>query len=181
MDMFAEVQRLAELFPFTSKNRPNTDKLDLLESFLPAVDSALQLCTSYIDHAAYFFRPIKQDELFNSLLPGVYKAAGRGPVRLDAGLSPGSDFDEGRSSVKRNAPHALASLYFIFSVGALLDLGRAAYNPEAERFWDLGRAGLSLSSVYESANMDTVQAMGLMATYHTLTGKKYSRDSAVCD
>ena len=182
LDMFAEVQKLAELFPFTSKTRPNSNKLELLETFLPSMDSAMQLCTSYIDHATFFFRPIKRDELFESLLPEVYNAAaGRRTVRLDAGSSPCSDLEEGHSNMRRSTPHALASLYFIFALGALLDLKRVPFNADAERFWDLGRAALSLRSVYESANMDTVQAMGLMATYHTLAGKKYSRDSAVCD
>ena len=181
--MFEEVQRVAELFPFTSKTRSNLHKLELLESFLPSMDEALDLCNCYIDHATFFFRPIKRDELFDTLLPGVYNAAaGRRAVRLDDGSSPSSvDFEEGYSNMKRSTPHALASLYFIFSLGALLDLERPPFNSDAERFCDLGRAGLSLRSVYESANMDTVQAMGLMATYHTLAGKKYSRDSAVSD
>ena len=182
LDMFTEVQKLAELFPFTSKIRPDPHKLEFLETFLPSMDAALQLCTSYVNHATFFFRPIKRDELFEILLPEVYNAAARRrAVRLDAGSSPGSDFDDGHSNTQRSAPHALASLYFIFALGALLDLERAPFNSDAERFCDLGRAGLSLRSVYESANMDTVQAMGLMATYHALAGKKYSRDSAVCD
>ena len=182
LDMFEEVQKMAELFPFTSKNRQNLNKIELLETFLPSMDEALDLCNCYIDHATFFFRPIKRDELFDTLLPGVYNAAaGRRAVRLDDGSSPSSDFEEGHSNMKRSTPHALASLYFIFSLGALLDLKRPPFNSDAERFCDLGRAGLSLRSVYESANMDTVQAMGLMATYHTLAGKKYSRDSAVSD
>ena len=53
------------------------------------------------------------------------------------------------------------------------------YNSEAERYYDLGRAALSLRAVYDSPNMDSVQAIGLMATYHSLAGKRYSRDSAV--
>ena len=180
--MFEEVQKVADLFPFTSKTRPNLNKLELLEAYLPSMDEALDLCNCYIDHGTYFFRPIQRDELFDILLPGVYNAAaGRRAVRLDDGSSPPSDIEEGHSNMKRSAPHALASLYFIFSLGALLDLERPPFNSDAERFCDLGRAGLSLRSVYESANMDTVQAMGLMATYHTLAGKKYSRDSAVSD
>ena len=181
LDMFEEVQKLAELFPFTSKTRSSLNKLELLETFLPSMDAALRLCTSYVDHATFFFRPIKRDELFETLLPAVYNAAaGRRAVRLDVASSPGSDLDESHSNMKRSTPHALASLYLIFALGALLDLERPPFNADAERFCDLGRAGLSLRSVYESANMDTVQAMGLMATYHTLAGKKYSRDSAVC-
>jgi hypothetical protein len=165
LDMFAEVQKLAELFPFTSKNRPNPNRLELLETFLPPLEVSKQLCTSYVDHATYFFRPIKEDELFETLLPGVYAAAGHRAVQLETASSPSSEFDEGHSNMKRGCtPHALASLYFIFALGALLDLKRPPFNSEAERFCDLGRAGLSLRSVYESANMDTVQAMGLMAS-----------------
>jgi hypothetical protein len=42
----------------------------------------------------------------------------------------------------------------------------------------LGRAALSLRSVFDSPQIETVQAVGLMATYHSLGDKKYTRDSA---
>ncbi|KAF8159162.1 fungal-specific transcription factor domain-containing protein [Crassisporium funariophilum] len=190
MDRFVEVEKLADLFPFTSKNRSKRRGLELLETFLPSYTRALKLCDSYINHAAYFFRPIKRDELLGVLLPAIYAAAEeRKKTNFEDVPSPRSDFEDpntnenlgsGSPGIPKTTPHALASLYFIFALGALLDLELAPYNSEAERYYDLGRAGLSLRAVYDSANMDSVQAMGLMATYHSLGGKKYSRDSAWC-
>lgn len=174
--MFFEIDKLANLFPFTAKGRPNIHGLDLVQSFLPSSDRASQLCDSYIKHASFFFRPIKADDLLQGLLPAIYNVVNdhRPQVSLlDQSQSGGNE-------EKLMNPHALATLYFIFALGSLLDLTRPPYNSESERYYDLGRAALSLRSVYDNPNMDSVQAMGLMATYQTLAGKKYSRDSAVC-
>ncbi|KAF8888044.1 fungal-specific transcription factor domain-containing protein [Infundibulicybe gibba] len=175
-----ELENLANLFPFTKKGRPNTNSLDLLESFLPSHERAWSLGESYLKHGGYFFRPIKRDELMNSFLPDIYRRASvRSQTRVTADASPGAD-DESEGSVDSSSPHALATLYFLFALGALLDLNLPPYNAEAEHYYDLGRAALSLRVVFDSPQVDTVQAMGLMATYHSLAGKKYSRDSAWC-
>ncbi|KAF7347397.1 hypothetical protein MVEN_01495500 [Mycena venus] len=50
----------------------------------------------------------------------------------------------------------------------------------AERFYGAGRAALGLRAVYDSPLVDTVRTIGLMATYHSHAGKKYSRNSAWC-
>ena len=172
-EMHLEIDKLANLFPFSSKSRPNVHGLELIEAFLPPHERASQLCKSYIDHASYFFRPIKPDELVEGLFPMIYSGVA---TRRQAKAN---DDNEGVFSVDNGTPHALATLYFIFALGALLDLNRPPYNLEAERYYDLGRAALSLRTVYDSPNMDSVTAMGLMATYHSLAGKKYTRDSAV--
>lgn len=173
-DAFADIEKLANLFPFTGKGHPNVNGLALIEMFLPSFERASQLCDSYIKHGSYFFRPIKSDDLLAVLFPSIYK-------RITARSQNSSqDMDPNRDEVVHNTPHALATLCFIFALGCLLDLTLPPYNSEAERYYDLGRAALSLKPVYDSPNMDSVQAMGLMATYHSMAGKKYSRDSAVC-
>ncbi|KIM39486.1 hypothetical protein M413DRAFT_446984 [Hebeloma cylindrosporum] len=173
LDMFLEVENLANLFPFTAKGRPNNTGLGLLETFLPSQERARQLCDSYTNHATYFFRPIKSEELLDVLFPSIYN--GMANRKQNASARVVND-----DHVDFNTPHALATLYFVFALGCLLDLTRMPYNSEAERYYDLGRAALSLRAVYDSPNMDSVQAMGLMATYHSLAGKRYSRDSAWC-
>lgn len=153
-------------FPFWTKPGLHLSNLESLENFLPLQDRALQLCYSYVDHGSYFFRPIKTDELVSRLCPSVYDAVASrkqfGVMKNDPGY-----------------PHTLATLYFVFALGALLDLTLEPYNPEAERYYDLGRAALSMRQVYDSPNLDSVRAVGLMATYHSLAGKKYTRESAV--
>lgn len=171
-DIFFEVDKLANLFPFSTRGHRNTQGLEFVQRFLPASETATQLCDSYVKHASYFFRPIKADDLLQGLLPGIYDKVAK---RTQESLRDSSQKEE----EEYGHPHSLATLYFIFALGCLLDLSRPPYNSEAERYYDLGRAALSLSSVYDTPNMESVQAMGLMATYQTLAGKKYSRDSAV--
>jgi hypothetical protein len=179
--MTPELQNLANLFPFTIQKTPNPNTLELLESFLPTIERAWSLSESYLLHAALFFRPVKRDELTNILIPTIYNAASeRTKARINAETS---SADSGQSyeaaHVDAYSPHALATLLFVFALGALLDLNMPPYNAEAEHYYHLGCACLSLRSVFDSPQIDTIQAIGLMATYHTLGGKKYTRDSAV--
>ncbi|KAG6907023.1 hypothetical protein DXG01_010892 [Tephrocybe rancida] len=61
------------------------------------------------------------------------------------------------------------------------DLSLLPYNTEAEHYYELGRSALALRVVFDSPQMYTVQAMGLMAIYHCFAGKKFHRDSAPSD
>lgn len=75
LEMLVAAEKLESLLPFSSKNRPNVEALELLESFLPPDDRARHLCESYNNDASYFFRPIKHEELVTELLPGLYPGA----------------------------------------------------------------------------------------------------------
>jgi len=179
------VERLSNLFPFPAKNRPNLDLLTFLENFLPPMDLARALSDSYLRHAAYLFRPMKRSEVMDALLPTLYEgAAARKREGSPSASSPSSgsssDDDQSlrRSTIDSWTPHALATAFFIFALGALLDPNKRPYNEEAEKWYDLGRSSMSLRTVWDQPAMETICAMGLMATYHSLGGKKYSRDSA---
>ena len=177
------IEALSGTFPFTSKNLPKSHSLELLEQHLPSYDRAWYLANSYLDHASYFFRPIKREELLDTLLPNLYNTANQ-RIRTRINLNASSE-DSPRSNESScvepdlNACHALAMGFFLFALGALFDVNLPPYNAEAEKYYDLGRGALSAKTVYHSPSIETVQAVGLMATYHTLAGKKYSRDSAV--
>jgi hypothetical protein len=173
-----ELETISNLFPFTRVNMFNSTGLAMLESQLPPEERAASLGNSYCDHASYFYRPVKREELFDTLLPRIYSNA-RLSTSLDEPSPKSADNSAEQSTVDRTRPHDLATLFFIFALGALLDLNLPPYNSEAEHYYDLGRAALSLQAVYESPSISTVQAMGLMATYHSQAGRKYSRDSAV--
>lgn len=154
--------------------RPNARGLVLLESSLPDRARALALCESYLDHATFFFRPVKREQLLEQLLPNTYDIAhAKAQARANGQDSPNPlDVDESAY------PHALSSLFFIFSLGALFDITLPPYNAQAEHYYHLARAALSLRKSCPPT-LETVQAVGLMATYHSLAGRKYSRDSAV--
>ncbi|KAF5316353.1 hypothetical protein D9619_006856 [Psilocybe cf. subviscida] len=173
-DLAQEVDKLADLFPFSTKIRPDPKGLELVKSSLPPRERAQELCKAYIEHASYFFRPIKAGEPLDLLLISIYgKQAGAPEMSSE-------EFDRNTADITSNIPHSLATLYFVFALGSLLDLNLKPFNGEAEKYYDLGRASLSLRTVYDSPNMFSVKALGLMATYHSLAGRKYSRDSAWC-
>ncbi|KAG6853337.1 hypothetical protein C0991_005164 [Blastosporella zonata] len=162
---------------FSSSNTSTT--LATLESHLPSQERAYALGDSYLKHAANFFRPIKSDEFYNSFIPSIYKAAEARRSENENHGSPAAAKAGPGSDITKNSPHALATLFFLFSLGALLDLNLPPYSSEAEHYYELGRAALGMRAVFDSPQMDTVQAMGLMATYHCFAGKRFHRDSAV--
>jgi hypothetical protein len=53
-----------------------------------------------------------------------------------------------------------------------------ARSDDSEMYFQLGRAAMSLKSVFENPDMATVQAVALMSAYHQLAGGKYTIDSA---
>lgn len=57
------------------------------------------------------------------------------------------------------ASHRLAVMYLVLALGTLLDLERPSFSPEATRYYQLGRAALSLDSVLESPSIPAVQAL----------------------
>ncbi|PPR00530.1 hypothetical protein CVT24_005504 [Panaeolus cyanescens] len=185
------VDRIADLFPFTGKHRRNHAGIALIESFLPSYDQARELCLSYIDHGSLFFRALKKDELLDELLPMIYHRnsteANAHTHNVDgdpvSSQSPESTTDVPPQAKNVHDPdpsHNLAVLFFVFALGALLDPNRKPFNAEAEKYYDLGRAGLSCRSVYENPGVDSVRAMGLMAAYCSLAGRGYTRDNAWC-
>lgn len=161
------IQDLPFLFPFSSKSQLDLHALELLENSFPSQARAFELCRKYLDHAAYFFRPIKDHELFEEMLPSVYNSMSQNHLSTN-----GVD-------VNVSYTQSLATIFFILALGTLLDLTLTPYNAEAERYYELGRASLSLHPVYDSPNFESVRSVGLMATYHSFAGKKYTRDSAV--
>ncbi|KAJ7216791.1 hypothetical protein B0H12DRAFT_1153995 [Mycena haematopus] len=152
-----DIAEIGDVFP---SGRQLASKLQHIRTILPPYARAVDLCEVYLSHGALFFRPINRDELLGPFLQAIY----------------GTDATEANT----DAPHALAMLFFILALGALLDLRLPPYNAEAERFYGAGRSALGLHAVYDSPQVDTVRAIGLMATYHTHAGKKYSRNSAWC-
>ncbi|KAK0210193.1 fungal-specific transcription factor domain-containing protein, partial [Desarmillaria ectypa] len=149
-----QLEKATKGFPFSQTHTLVAD----IVSRLPTRNRAHVLCQLYIDHASLFFRPIKSDELFDLFLPDIY--------------------NDPHSAL----PHTLAALFFVFALGALFDLCLGPYNKEAELYYHLGLTALSLKHILlETPQINTIRAVGLMATYHSMASKKYSRDSAWCN
>ncbi|KAF8913807.1 hypothetical protein CPB84DRAFT_1811319 [Gymnopilus junonius] len=158
-----EIARLSASFPFGSDE--SVDKpMDFLFEHLPPEPRAWSLCETYMEQATWMFRPIKREELIDDILSPIYKT-----------------IKEKQATGVFNptvTAHKLATMFLVFAMGALVDLTLEPYNREAEMYYQLGRASLSLRSVLDSPEISTVQAVLLMASYHSNGGQRYTMDSA---
>lgn len=136
-----------------------------LEAELPAQPRAWALCETYLAYFSWWFRPIKRDELINEILSPIYKYA-----------SDPSSIEGYRGGVR--CPHLLATLFLVFAVGALVDLTLEPCSVEAEKYYRLGRAALSLKSIFDAPDLGTIQAIALMSAYHSLCSTRHTSESA---
>ncbi|KAF4619863.1 hypothetical protein D9613_005134 [Agrocybe pediades] len=162
-----EIARLSAAFPFGTDE--NVDRpMDFLLDHLPPEPRAWSLCETYLEQMTWSFRPIKREELIDDILSPIYK------------------FVKERQSKRLNtipetrpiSAHKLAVMFLVFALGALVDLTLEPYNKEAGIYYHLGRACLSLRSIFDSPEISTVQTIVLMASYHGNAGKRYTMDSA---
>lgn len=143
--------------------------MDKLETFLPPRPRAWALCETYLEQFTWWFRPIKREELIDEILMPIYKSIAD-PNKV--AYHRNHDRESGR------CPHLLATLFMVLAVGALVDLTLPACSGEAEKYYRLGRAALSLRSIFDSPEIESVQAVGLMAGYHSLCSSRYTLESA---
>ena len=157
----ASIRNLSSSFPLSSSdNSPVIDLDNLIKSFVPPWQEAWRLCELYLDQAPWFFGAVTEKQLLEEILPLWYQeAAQSGPSKppLNEGSSP-----------SRASAHELALLFMIFCFGAYTDISLPAApdNPDAEQYFQLTRAALSLEPVLERPpSVATVQALSLMAIY----------------
>ncbi|KAH8104100.1 fungal-specific transcription factor domain-containing protein [Cristinia sonorae] len=163
------IENISITFPLTIIEDGADEILRRLEGELPSRPRAWALCEAYLAHFAWWFRPVKRDELINEILSPIYKTVG--DPSNQGGYHP-------KSGCGGRCPHLLAVLYFILAIGALVDLTLPTCSVEAEKYYRLGRASLSLRSILDSPEFETVQAVALMAAYHSTCDSRYSVESA---
>jgi len=102
-----EMDANAALFPFS----PGIGDIpwDVLFKNLPAEPRAWSLCETYMEHASWKSEPIRRDQLIHEVLSPIYKAV-KGKIT------------NGVYDTSRLSAHQFAVLFFVFAVGALLDL-----------------------------------------------------------
>ncbi|KAK7007499.1 fungal-specific transcription factor domain-containing protein [Favolaschia claudopus] len=97
--------------------------------------------------------------------------------------------DDGDTDTPLATLTQLALIYLIFALGALVDLDLPAYNREAEQYFDLASAAMSIDSVFRSDDEDEgegkgrrgverVQALVLFACWHAHGGEGNSMAAA---
>ncbi|KAJ6467881.1 hypothetical protein C8R45DRAFT_1079221 [Mycena sanguinolenta] len=128
---------------------------------LPDVPGAWALYEVYVADASWYATPILPDEL-HELIERVYN----------------STSNSLESKACDASPHALAVIFFIFSLASLADLSLPAYNSRADTYFDHGCTALTRQSIYGSTDLHTIQALVLAGLYYATGGPRYDIDAA---
>jgi hypothetical protein len=124
---------------------------------LPDSAKASALCESYINGYTWFFRPLSRDELFQEFLTPV--------------LSHRNPDNHPDATQNFAQPHRMAVLFFVFATAASTDQSDAS---ESDRYYQLGRMALSMHSVFDAPQLDTIRAISLMAAYVSNSDGKHA-------
>ncbi|KAH9933330.1 fungal-specific transcription factor domain-containing protein [Fomitopsis serialis] len=122
----------------------------ILPTSLPWLSYAFPLASLYFKHAAWMYTPIPESEFYGTVLSRFYE------------IADWSDQDSDYS-------HKMAILFMVFAMGSLLDLDTAPQSVEAARYYQLGRAALSLDSILEHQTIPAIQALILMCHFMFLS------------
>ncbi|KAF8170896.1 hypothetical protein K438DRAFT_1982450 [Mycena galopus ATCC 62051] len=142
---------------------PDHALLQLL-AFLPVKARARELVELYFENGCWSGTPIMRDELYE-LLSLVYGDFG-------------ATDDSGAAFPPPCSVHQIAVIHGVFALAALVDLALPPYNAESEQYFDLCRAALSVSSVFDSPSLATIQALVLVSTFYSHGGNRFSMDGA---
>ncbi|KAJ6541643.1 fungal-specific transcription factor domain-containing protein [Mycena capillaripes] len=132
---------------------PDSDVLDeelgreIIE-LLPPLSEAIRLCDTYLEHGAYLPIAIQRTELIDEVLEAVYRAG---------------SFESLRNH------HALSLLFIVFAIAAILDPSKHPYSIEAQEFYYLSRAALSVAPPVRTTTTAAIQALIHMAQYRDLS------------
>ncbi|KAJ7141205.1 hypothetical protein C8R44DRAFT_762931 [Mycena epipterygia] len=154
---------VTESFPFSSDRTPSWDPdqaLEQLFAHLPLEVRAWSLCQIYYRNGCWTGMPVVQDEAVE-LVTQVYQ--------------PFHGAGQQHPSV---TTQQIAVLYLIFALGALVDLELLPYSAEADHYFDLGCAAMSVTSLFANPTVVTVQATTLIAMYYAHGGRRFSMDGA---
>ncbi|EGO23157.1 hypothetical protein SERLADRAFT_471933 [Serpula lacrymans var. lacrymans S7.9] len=149
--MPSDIPWLSHAFPFastTAKLAENTR--GTLLSFLPRASTTRNIADMYYKHAAFLYTPIPESEFHESIFLRIYHP----------------------DLVPDNGPansHRLAVLFMVLALGTLMDLDKPSHSQESKQYYQLGRAALSLDSVFEEQSIISIQALFLMCHFMFLS------------
>ncbi|KAJ6463916.1 hypothetical protein C8R45DRAFT_503300 [Mycena sanguinolenta] len=150
-----EINQFCNAFPFTPPGIPKNSVQETIETFLPPIERAVVLCETFLEHLSWMFHIVSRRQLIDELIPAIYKQ-----VRVAYG------------------PHELAVLLITLGIGALVDLNLQPYNLEAQHYYRLTRAALSLQSVMTEPSIVTIKTLHLMSIYNGLSGKESNMEAS---
>ncbi|KAL0953461.1 hypothetical protein HGRIS_004693 [Hohenbuehelia grisea] len=146
----SEIPWLSYSFPFSPPVSKTSDDIRItLYNMLPTATVARKYCDNYYRRAAWMYTPVPEIDFYESVFRSVYpqETAQSGSV----------------------SSHNLALLYVVLALGALLDLERPGDTTEATHYYQLGRAALSLESIFEEQSIPAIQALMVMCHYMFLS------------
>ncbi|OBZ66409.1 putative zinc transporter cis4 [Grifola frondosa] len=142
-----DIHWLSHTFPFSSSvHETGIGIRSSIMALLPEASKARRLAGIYYQHAAWMYTPVPDVEFYGSIFPGIYEQ------RMDSDPAPMDS-------------HRLAVLCLVLGLGALLDLEKPSLSSEATRYYQLGRAALSLDSILEAQSIPAIQALILMCHF----------------
>ncbi|KAJ6454743.1 hypothetical protein C8R47DRAFT_1329035 [Mycena vitilis] len=153
---------ITESFPFSSEKTPWDEDLALLQlsAHLPSEERAWRLCETYYRNGCWTGMPIMQSEIVE-LLTLVYDNI------------PSEEQYEPATLTQK-----MAGLFFVFCAWSLGRPQSSSVQPEADRYFDLACAGMSIKPLFENPNVVTVQALTLLACYYSHGGPRFTMDGA---
>ncbi|KAI0305961.1 hypothetical protein B0F90DRAFT_1808515 [Multifurca ochricompacta] len=138
-------------FPFASNVVGNVEDVrTMLLNNLPDTNTVRRQLDIYWRHASWMYTPIEQSDFYGSIYNRVFD------------LEAGSDYDRIQS-------HRIAVVYMMLAIGALLDLDAPPHSYDASHYYQLGRAALSVDSIFEEQSIPAIQALLLMSHYMFLS------------
>ncbi|KAJ7239764.1 fungal-specific transcription factor domain-containing protein [Mycena haematopus] len=124
---------------------------------LPPLSEAIRLCDMYLEHGSYLPITLMRTELIDEILEAVYRA--------------------GSFEGLRNH-HAPALLFVVFAIATVLDPSKHPYSIEAQEYYYLSRAALSLASPARETTRAAIQTLIHMAQYRDLSDWEGKESSA---
>ncbi|KAH8825494.1 hypothetical protein DL96DRAFT_1734271 [Flagelloscypha sp. PMI_526] len=139
---------------------PGTDYfVSTILNDLPEKRRAWSLCEIFFEHYPIYSMPIQENDLMQGYLLPMYKYLEDSRAIQNLSL-PLTTF----------RPHRCATIFFIFSIAAWLDVTNEHYWVEADRYFQIGLSCLSMQSILYSAEVASVHALFLLAYYNELRG-----------
>lgn len=143
----------------------------LISHFLPQPDEAKRLVQLYLQQAPWFFGAVTEKQIEEEVMPMWYGVASSN------GLSPTVTISNPRTGTS----HDLALLFMIFCFGSLtdMDLPSPPENPISDKFYQLGKAALTLDPNAPAGNDHDLTAHFILLTLRCIDS--WSTKSGILD
>ncbi|KAJ7045173.1 fungal-specific transcription factor domain-containing protein [Mycena alexandri] len=124
---------------------------------LPVLSEAMRLCNTYLEHGTYLPMTLQRSELIDEVMNSVYRA--------------------GSAETARNH-HSLSLLFIVFAIATILDPTIHPYSIEAQEYYHLSRAALTLTPPERVTTCAAIQVQIHMAQYVDLSDWEGSSPNA---